>query len=215
MKELLRRTKVVIRPLPPSVTQSFLFSQVDDRFSDRYNWILMFCSLAAENMEPVENLPSVEIQLERKEAELSGAPKETPIVTPLMEFVRQKLALQCGTRASLDQVASVALRRKSANGAKKSNFFVASKQENQSVTSIAKEVRENGTGEGLNHLCRGSGNEKCEKRARNKDRPDRGVWAPSHGSDVSQASERHLTASVIKSAQTSHNSIEGINASPA
>ena len=38
MKKPLRRTKVVIRHLPPSVTQSFLFSQIDDRFSDRYNW---------------------------------------------------------------------------------------------------------------------------------------------------------------------------------
>ena len=42
----------------------------------------------------------------------------------------------------------------SAKGAKKSKFFVASKQENQSVTSVAKEIRENGTGEGLNSLCK-------------------------------------------------------------
>ncbi|GKB72915.1 nucleotide-binding alpha-beta plait domain-containing protein [Tanacetum coccineum] len=37
--------------------------------------------------KPVENLPSAEIQLERKEAERAGAAKEAPIVTPLMDFI--------------------------------------------------------------------------------------------------------------------------------
>ncbi|XP_035838961.1 regulator of nonsense transcripts UPF3-like [Helianthus annuus] len=42
--------------------------------------------------KPVENLPSAEIQLERKEAERAGAAKEAPIVTPLMDFVWLKKA---------------------------------------------------------------------------------------------------------------------------
>ncbi|KAI8532052.1 hypothetical protein RHMOL_Rhmol11G0183500 [Rhododendron molle] len=51
--------------------------------------------------KPVENLPSAEIQLERKEAERAGAAKDTPIVTPLMDYIRQKRAAKSGTRRSL------------------------------------------------------------------------------------------------------------------
>ncbi|XP_008459659.1 regulator of nonsense transcripts UPF3 isoform X1 [Cucumis melo] len=58
---------------------------------------LEFLKLIAK---PAEHLPSAEIQLERKEAEQSGAAKETPIVTPLMEFVRQKRAVESGTQGS-------------------------------------------------------------------------------------------------------------------
>ncbi|XVE88851.1 hypothetical protein DITRI_Ditri19aG0102200 [Diplodiscus trichospermus] len=424
MKERLRRTKVVIRHLPPSVTQSFLFSQIDDRFSDRYNWssfrlgksshkhqrysrayinfkrpedvfefaeffdghvfvnekgsqfkaiveyapsqlvpkrgtkkdgregtifkdpdYLEFLKMIAK---PVENLPSAEIQLERKEAELSGAPKETPVITPLMEFVRQRRAANSGTQGSIavrkvGRKAAAASSSKpgssskrgskkkkyilkdNTKGAKNSDIFVPSKQEDQSVTSVAKEIRETGTVCGIDgpvtgitfsadsgkkkilllkpkdreaphvpegvseqqgasspvvnspgstaprqgqrreaggKLIRsillsneagqyqssaavqpqqksqttsldnvkrpprpantrlddrfikrglhgsGSGIEKHEKRTRNKDRPDRGVWAPLHRSDVSQASEEHLTPSVLHSAQTSRNSME-------
>ncbi|KAJ6297259.1 hypothetical protein OIU78_022900, partial [Salix suchowensis] len=39
-KEPLGRTKVVIRHLPPSLSQSNLFSQLDHLFCHRYNW---FC----------------------------------------------------------------------------------------------------------------------------------------------------------------------------
>ncbi|KAL3639636.1 NMD pathway component [Castilleja foliolosa] len=46
--------------------------------------------------KPVENLPSAGIQLERREAERSGAPKDVPVVTPLMEYVRQKRVAQFG-----------------------------------------------------------------------------------------------------------------------
>ncbi|GMI72405.1 hypothetical protein like AT1G33980 [Hibiscus trionum] len=446
MKELLRKTKVVIRHLPPSVTQSFFFSQIDERFSDRYNWFsfrlgksshkqqsysrayisfkrpedvfefaeffdghvfvnekgtqfkaiveyapsqlvpkpstkkdgregtiikdpdyLEFLKLIAK---PVENLPSAEIQLERKEAELSGAPKETPVVTPLMEFVRQKRAAKSGSQGSITirkvgrKIAAAStgkpgsnskrsekkkyIQKDIAKGAKKSNFFVASKQEDQSVTSVAKELRENGTVCGIDgpvtgitfsadsgkkkilllkskdretpnvpegvseqqgalspaantpgstasrqgqrrkaggKLIRsillrneagqnqssaavqpqqktqamnpdtgkkpppptntrmgmngnvhnempalkfdgdtkrvsdkfikkglygsGSGSEKHEKRTRNKDRPDRGVWAPR--ADFSHSSEEHLTLSVLQSAQSSRSSMEGSN----
>ncbi|KAL3651533.1 hypothetical protein CASFOL_004535 [Castilleja foliolosa] len=46
--------------------------------------------------KPVENLPSAEIQLERREAERAGAPKDIPVVTPLMEYVRQKRVAKFG-----------------------------------------------------------------------------------------------------------------------
>ncbi|OVA04791.1 Regulator of nonsense-mediated decay [Macleaya cordata] len=58
---------------------------------------LEFLELLAK---PVENLPSAEIQLERREAERAGAPKEAPIVTPLMDFVRQKRAAKSGPQRS-------------------------------------------------------------------------------------------------------------------
>lgn len=171
------KTKVVIRHLPPSLTQSDLFHHIDSYFASRYNWFsfrpgnathkrqrhsrayidfnsphdvfdfahffhghvfvnergaqykaiveyapsqrvpkptakkdgregtiykdpdyLEFLKLIAK---PQEHLPSAEIQLERKEAEQAGANKETPIVTPLMEYVRQKRAVDSGMQASL------------------------------------------------------------------------------------------------------------------
>ncbi|RZC10161.1 Regulator of nonsense transcripts UPF3 isoform F [Glycine soja] len=71
---------------------------------------LEFLKLIAK---PQEHLPSAEVQLERKEAEQAGANKETRIVTPLMEFVRQRRAvdsgmqsgqimLHCSSEASID-----------------------------------------------------------------------------------------------------------------
>ncbi|KAL9244203.1 hypothetical protein vseg_018005 [Gypsophila vaccaria] len=48
--------------------------------------------------KPVENLPSADIQLERREAERAGA-HESPIVTPLMDFVRQRRAAKSGSQA--------------------------------------------------------------------------------------------------------------------
>ncbi|KAF8404309.1 hypothetical protein HHK36_009192 [Tetracentron sinense] len=58
---------------------------------------LEFLELLAK---PAENLPSAEIQLEKREAERAGAPKEIPIVTPLMDFVRQKRAAKVGSQRS-------------------------------------------------------------------------------------------------------------------
>lgn len=46
--------------------------------------------------KPIENLPSAEIQLERKEAERAGTGKGDAIVTPLMEYVRQRRAVKSG-----------------------------------------------------------------------------------------------------------------------
>ena len=43
MKEPLNRTKVVVRHLPPSLSQSSFFDQIDGRFSSRYNWSSFRC----------------------------------------------------------------------------------------------------------------------------------------------------------------------------
>lgn len=39
MKGPLDRTKVVLRHLPPTLSQSSLMEQVDSRFAGRYNWV--------------------------------------------------------------------------------------------------------------------------------------------------------------------------------
>ncbi|GMP63146.1 hypothetical protein CsSME_00024949 [Camellia sinensis var. sinensis] len=39
MKGPLDRTKVVVRHLPPTVSQSMLMEQIDSRFAGRYNWV--------------------------------------------------------------------------------------------------------------------------------------------------------------------------------
>ncbi|GLU14460.1 hypothetical protein SLE2022_310280 [Rubroshorea leprosula] len=237
MKDPLRRTKVVLRHLPPSLGQADLLAQIDDRFRNRYNWFsfrpgksshkhqrysrayidfknpedvfefaeffdghvfvnekgtqlkaiveyspsqrvpkpcskrdgregtifkdpdyLEFLKLIAK---PVENLPSAEVQLERKEAELSNAAKEIPIITPLMEFVRQKRAAKNGIQRSVTTgkvrrsgatskgKAGVSATKRSSerkkyvlkDGAKsssrkdKSNFVVMSRREDKSVIS--------------------------------------------------------------------------------
>lgn len=49
--------------------------------------------------KPVDNLPSAEIQLDKRESSASG--KDIPIVTPLMDFVRHKRATNNGPRRSL------------------------------------------------------------------------------------------------------------------
>ncbi|KAJ0592595.1 putative nonsense-mediated mRNA decay protein [Helianthus annuus] len=177
MKDPLDRTKVVLRHLPHTISQSALMDQIDVRFSGRYKWfwfrsgkqslkspsystayidfkrpddVIEFAEFFDGHVfvnekgtqfktiveyapsqrvpkqmskkdgregtigkdpeyleflefvsKPVENLPSAEIQLERKEAERAGAAKEAPIVTPLMDFVRQKRAAKGGPRRSL------------------------------------------------------------------------------------------------------------------
>ncbi|XWS67461.1 hypothetical protein CRYUN_Cryun04dG0008500 [Craigia yunnanensis] len=177
MKGTLDRTKVVLRHLPPAITETILAEQIDSAFAGRYNWlsfrpgkssqkhqsysrayidfkrpedVLVFAEFLNGHVfvnekgaqfktiveyapsqrvpkhwskkdgregtifkdpeylefleflaKPVENLPSAEIQLERREAERAGVPKDAPIVTPLMDFVRQKRAAKGGSRRSL------------------------------------------------------------------------------------------------------------------
>ncbi|GAV63295.1 Smg4_UPF3 domain-containing protein [Cephalotus follicularis] len=173
----LDRTKVVLRHLPPAITEVMLMEQIDAVFAGRYNWVSFRAGRNSQKhqsysrayidfkrpedviefaeffnghvfvnekgtqfktiveyspsqrapkqlskkdgregtifkdpeylefleylMKPVENLPSAEIQLERKEAERAGAAKEAPVVTPLMDFVRQKRATKGVSRRSL------------------------------------------------------------------------------------------------------------------
>lgn len=245
MKDPLSRTKVVVRRLPPSLSQSDLLHQIDDRFSGRYSWFsfrpgknsqkhqrysrayidfnrpedvlefaeffdghvfvnekgvrhkalveyapsqrvpkpssrkdgrdgtmykdpdyLEFLKLIAK---PVEHLPSAEIQLERKEAEQAGAPKEALIVTPLMEYVRQKRSVGSGAQGSLvvgkisRRSGTTSSRKSGSSNAKrasekkkyilkekiknisrkdKSTFIVVPKREDQLATSSGKEASE-------------------------------------------------------------------------
>lgn len=52
-------------------------------------------------------------------------------------------------------------------------------------------------------------NEKQEKRTRNKDRPDRGVWTPLRRSDGSYASDESLLSSASQSTQSVFDSSQG------
>ncbi|XP_041014605.1 regulator of nonsense transcripts UPF3-like isoform X2 [Juglans microcarpa x Juglans regia] len=177
MKGLSDRTKVVLRHLPPAISQATLMDQIDAAFAGRYHWVAfrpgkssmkhqfytrayidfkkpedviefaeffdghLFVSEKGTQFKtiveyapsqrvpkqwskkdgregtilkdpeylefleylakPVENLPSAEIQLERREAERGGAAKDALVVTPLMDFVRQKRAAKGGSRRSL------------------------------------------------------------------------------------------------------------------
>ncbi|GFZ09558.1 Smg-4/UPF3 family protein [Actinidia rufa] len=151
MKGPLDRAKVVVRHLPPMISQSAFMEQVDGRFAGRYNWVSFRPGKTSQKRQsyarayinfkgpgdiiefaeffdghvfvnekdpeyvefleflakPVENLPSAEIQLERREAERTGATKDAPIVTPLMDFVRQKRAAKGGTRRLLSNGKSI------------------------------------------------------------------------------------------------------------
>ncbi|KAI4298938.1 hypothetical protein L6164_032444 [Bauhinia variegata] len=172
MKGALVRTKVVLRHLPPTISQITLLDQIDGTFGGRYNWVFFrpgkssqkhlsysrahidfkrpedviefaeFCDghvfvnekgtqfkviveyapsqrvperwlkkdvregtihKDSEYLEFLELLakPSAEIQLERREAERSGAGKDIPMVRPLMDFVHQKRAAKGGSRRPL------------------------------------------------------------------------------------------------------------------
>ncbi|KAB1210896.1 Regulator of nonsense transcripts UPF3 [Morella rubra] len=247
MKDSSGKTKVVIRRLPPSLTKSDLFLQIEEKFAGRYNWFsfrpgkisqkhqrnsrayidfkrpedvfefaeffdghvfvnekgaqykiaveyapsprvpklstkkdvregtiykedpdyMEFLKIIAK---PAEHLPSAEIQLERREAEQAGSPKETLIVTPLMEYVRQKRAVESGTQGS-SVVGKIRRRARAASSGKpgssntkrgsekkkyilkesakvatqkdKSNFIVVARREDQQATSSRKEISEN------------------------------------------------------------------------
>ncbi|KAG5150228.1 hypothetical protein JHK82_017109 [Glycine max] len=203
------KTKVVIRHLPPSLSQSDLSQHIDSHFASRYNWFsfrpgnnshtrqrhsrayidfkcpddvfefaeffdghvfvnergaqhkviveyapsqrvpkpsakkdgregtiykdpdyLEFLKLIAK---PQEHLPSAEVQLERKEAEQAGANKETRIVTPLMEFVRQRRAVDSGMQYVQKDNAKGVARKESKD---KSAFVVVPRRDNQSAESM-------------------------------------------------------------------------------
>ncbi|KAG5021190.1 hypothetical protein JHK87_017045 [Glycine soja] len=91
---------------------------------------LEFLKLIAK---PQEHLPSAEVQLERKEAEQAGANKETRIVTPLMEFVRQRRAVDSGMQYVQKDNAKGVARKESKD---KSAFVVVPRRDNQSAESM-------------------------------------------------------------------------------
>ncbi|XP_040366320.1 regulator of nonsense transcripts UPF3 isoform X3 [Rosa chinensis] len=216
MKDPSVRTKVLVRHLPPSLSQSDFFQQIDHLFGDRHNW---FCFRPGKNShkhqrysrayiefkrpedvfefaeffdghvfvnekgtqfksiveyapsqrvpkpsnkkdgregtiykdpdyleflkhiaKPAEHLPSAEIQLERKEAEQAGAAKEAPIVTPLMEYVRQKRAIGSGTQYILKDAAKYTSRKD------RSTFNLVPRREDQLASSSGKDTMGNEIG---------------------------------------------------------------------
>ncbi|XP_074264144.1 regulator of nonsense transcripts UPF3-like isoform X2 [Silene latifolia] len=239
MKEPLNRTKVVIRHLPPTLSLSSFFDQIDARFSSRYNWssfspgkssyknlkfarayinfnkpedVFEFSEFFGGHVfvnekgtqykaiveyapsqkvpkpigkkdgregtihkdpeyleflervsKPAENLPSADIQLERREAERAGV-QEAPIITPLMDFVRKRRAAKSGNQAGgRSRIASPGDSRsskqgsekkkyilkasgKSVNGKDKSAYALSSQRENHLDSSIKKEPSENDVG---------------------------------------------------------------------
>eukprot|EP00252_Welwitschia_mirabilis_P023944 TRINITY_DN6911_c0_g1_i2.p1 TRINITY_DN6911_c0_g1~~TRINITY_DN6911_c0_g1_i2.p1 ORF type:complete len:296 (+),score=69.60 TRINITY_DN6911_c0_g1_i2:265-1152(+) len=176
MKDQNVRKKVVVRHLPPGMSQAAFKEQIDMRFAGRYDWFVYRPGKASHKKQvyshafinfntpegvlefaeafnghffvnekgthykaiveyapsqwvpkpttdaregsifqdgeylefvemlakPVENLPSADIQLERKEAERAASGmKDTYVVTPLMDFVRQKRATKVGAQRSV------------------------------------------------------------------------------------------------------------------
>ncbi|KAI3752649.1 hypothetical protein L2E82_24684 [Cichorium intybus] len=99
--------------------------------------------------KPVENLPSAEIQLERKEAERAGTAKEAPIVTPLMDFIRQKRAAKGGQRRSLPN-GKIMRRASGASSSSNSNPAPIKRGSERRRTSTTMYVPRDNTGKGRN-----------------------------------------------------------------
>lgn len=58
---------------------------------------------------------------------------------------------------------------------------------------------------GLGSVC-----DKTEKRTRNKDRPDRGVWAPLRRSNASHSGNEHSSSSLAQPTLSNPESVEGM-----
>ncbi|KAG0499772.1 hypothetical protein HPP92_004463 [Vanilla planifolia] len=315
-KRSIEKTKVVLRHLPPSISDSALMEQIDGKFAGRQKnqcharayldfkgpndvsefaeffdghvfvnekdpEYLEFLELLAK---PVENLPSAEIQLERREAERAGVAKEAPIVTPLMDFVRQKSSEECPQRTSgngksnrraiVSAIASngtvsgvtiavetgkkafLLLKGKEREGShiqrpeapgkiirsilskKEGHQLFDSQLEQQLNTgnsekekrpprppislqtlkehsigsmhsttgTIGKSHVDDKTASNESHASVSINDNKLDKRLRNKDRPDRGVWAPlrradgshGHGTNILSTNEMPLGHGVLK-----------------
>ncbi|XP_052194081.1 regulator of nonsense transcripts UPF3-like isoform X2 [Diospyros lotus] len=208
MKGASDRTKVVVRQLPPTISEAAFAQQIDGRFPGRYNWVSFHPGRSSQKHQsysrayidfktpedvvdfaeffdghvfvnekgaqlkaiveyapsqrvpkecskkdgregtifkdpeyleflesiakPVEYLPSAEIQLERREAERSAAAKDAPIVTPLMDFVRQRRASKGGTGRSLS---NGKLNRKTA-GSSSGNVSSSSRRGSKKSTAM-------------------------------------------------------------------------------
>ncbi|KAJ7514598.1 hypothetical protein O6H91_23G051500 [Diphasiastrum complanatum] len=207
MKDLqANRTKVVVRHLPPSLSEQVFLEQIESKYGDAYTWVAFFPGKSShrrhihsrayinfkstdhvfdfyeefdghvfvsergaqfkavveyapyqrapelslkkdvregtifkafvtdpeylEFMEmlakPMEYLPSAEVQLERREAEkaasmASGVIKEPAVITPLMEYVRNKRAAKAAPQRSASFSRKLALRA-GIGGASPKNF---------------------------------------------------------------------------------------------
>ncbi|WCJ18605.1 Regulator of nonsense transcripts UPF3 [Euphorbia peplus] len=220
MKGQSEKTKVVVRHLPPTITQVMLMDQIDVVFGGRYNWasfrpgkssqkhqsfsrayidfkkpedVIEFAEFFNGHLfvnekgtqfravveyapsqrvpkqwskkdgregtiskdpayleflesisKPVENLPSAEIQLERREAERVGAPKDAPIVTPLMDFVRQKRASKSGSRRILSN--GKVSRRTGASGSASSSKRSSEKKRVSTTMYVLRDTAKNTSG---------------------------------------------------------------------
>ncbi|KAI0528535.1 hypothetical protein KFK09_001077 [Dendrobium nobile] len=221
MKDPLERTKVLLRHLPPSLTEPALMEQIEDKFSGRYKWFffrpgkssqkngryarayidfkspadvfefaeffdghvfvnekgtqfkvlveyapsqsipstwikkdgregsifkdpdyLEFVELLAK---PTENLPSAEIQLERRESERSGA-KEAPIITPLMDFVRRRRAAKSGSQRAFGNGKPSRRALVGGNSSSPSSRRGSEKRRGPSLKYISKDSTKNGSG---------------------------------------------------------------------
>ncbi|XP_042969573.1 regulator of nonsense transcripts UPF3 isoform X2 [Carya illinoinensis] len=287
MKDPSVRSKVVIRHLPPSLTQPDLCILIDEKFSGRYNWfsfrpgknsqkhqrysrayidfkkpgdVFEFaqsfdghvfvnekgaqCKIVVEYApsqrvskrstkkdgregtiykdpdyleflktiaKPAEHLPSAEIQLERREAEQAGSAKENPVVTPLMEYVRQKRAAESGAQGS-SVVGKIRRRSRVATSGKpgssttkrdsekkkyilkegakttakkdKSTFTVVARREDQPITSSGKKISENVTDSGKKILL-------LKGKERGVSREQQGVTSVAGNSSTSTASKEN------------------------
>ncbi|KAL4561608.1 hypothetical protein LXL04_033778 [Taraxacum kok-saghyz] len=83
-------------------------------------------------MSELRNLPNAQIQLERKEAERAGTTEESPVVTPLMEFIRQKRAAKGGPR----YVPRNNCGKGSRSGKEKSTYVQVNKRDDQQPLPI-------------------------------------------------------------------------------
>ncbi|MCD9561359.1 NMD pathway component [Datura stramonium] len=64
MKGPLDRSKVVLRHLPPTISQSMLVEQVDSRFTGRYNW---FSFLPGKSSQKHQTYSRAYIEFKRPE----------------------------------------------------------------------------------------------------------------------------------------------------
>ncbi|XP_022748883.1 uncharacterized protein LOC111298438 [Durio zibethinus] len=164
--------------------------------------------------KPVGNLPSAEIHLERREAERAGVPKDAPVVTPLMDSVRQKRVAKGGSWRSLPNGKLSRRAGGSSGGSPSSASSKRGSEKRRGSTTMVllwelKSLKRKVVW-AIMHANSASddkvvgndlhGSEKPERRSRNKDRPDRGIWALCH-SDGSYASYESSSSSATQSMQ--------------
>ncbi|XP_010910195.2 regulator of nonsense transcripts UPF3 isoform X1 [Elaeis guineensis] len=96
--------------------------------------------------KPAENLPSAEIQLERREAQRAGGQKDMVIVTPLMEFVRQKRVAKSGSQRSVNGKLGRRSRGASSSGSNPSSRRSSEKRRVSKPMYVLRDSRRNISG---------------------------------------------------------------------